>query len=149
MNCQLLKTVLDYNNLAIQTHCMLELLEPSSIMPPSVNIIWDSSLGKSFCIYMVYTLLKLGDISCMTARDSTNIRTLEEIFYLIFCYSSNLTLTPFPLIRTLLCYIVFSIICILSFSCFFFFHFFLFFLFFFSFHPVALVFMYIVMKWLL
>jgi len=114
-NCQLLEVVLGYNNSAIPTHCALELLEPSSIMLPSVNIVWDSSLGKSFCVHAVYTLLKLDDISCMTARDSTNIGTLEGILYLIFCYSSNLTLTPFPLIKTLFCCVVFSITCIFSF----------------------------------
>ena len=119
-NHQPLETVLGYNILAIPTHCVLELLEPLSIMPPSVNIIWDSSLEKSF---HVYTLLKLDDISCMTVKDSTNIGTLEGILYLIFCYSSNLTLMPFLLTRTLFCHIAFSITCIFFFSCIFSFHF--------------------------
>ena len=129
LNYQLLEAVLSYNNLAILTHCALKLLEPSSIMPPLVNIIWDSFPRKSFYVHMVYTLSKLGNISCMTARDSINIGTLKGILHFIFCYSSNLTLTPFSLIRTLFCHIMFSITCIL------FFHFFLFFLlsFFFSF----------------
>ena len=126
LNHQPLEAVLGYNNSAILTHCTLELLEPSSIMSPSVNIVWDSSLEKSFCVHVVYILSKLGNISCMTARDSTNIGTLEGILYLIFCYSSNLTLMPFPLIRMLFCHIVFSITCILSFSCFFSFYFSLF-----------------------
>ena len=107
LNHQLLETVLSYNNLAILTHYVLKLLEPSSIISLLVNIIWDSSLRKSFHIYVVYTLSKLGNISCITARDLINIGTLEGILYLIFCYSSNLILTPFPLIRTL-----FSLYCI-------------------------------------
>jgi len=133
-NHWLLETVLGYNYSAIPTHYALELLEPSSIILPSVNIIWDSFLEKSFHVYAVYTLLKLGDISCITARDSTNIGILEGILYLIFYYFSNLTLISFPLIKTLFCHIVFNITCIFSFY------------FSFSFHSIALVFMYIVMK---
>jgi len=101
LNHQLLETVLSYNNLAILTHCVLKLLEPSSIMFPLVNIMWDSSLRKSFHVHVVYTLSKLGNISCMTARYLINIGTLEGILHLILCYSSNLTLISFSLIRTL------------------------------------------------
>ena len=78
-SCWPLKAVLGCNILAIPTCCMLELLEPSSIMLPSANIIWDPSLGKISCVHAVYILLKLGDTSCMTARDSTNIGILEGI----------------------------------------------------------------------
>jgi len=79
LNCQPLKVVLGCNILAIPTCCALELLEPLSIMLPSVNIVWDSSLGKISHIYVVYILLNLGDTSCMTARDLTNIEILEGI----------------------------------------------------------------------
>ena len=129
LSCQLLEAVLSYNNSAIPTHCALELLESLSIMSPSVNIVWDSSLGKSFHVHVVYILLKLDDISCMTARDSTNIETLKEILYLILCYSSNSTLTPFYLIRTLFCHIASSITYIFSFYCYLFLFLFFFFLF--------------------
>ena len=107
---------------------------------------------EEFHVHVVYILSKLGNISCITARDSTNIGILEEILYLIFCDLSNLTLMPFHLIRTLFCHIVLSIAYILFFSCFFSFHFSLFllpslfFLFSFSFYPIASVFIYIVMK---
>ena len=107
---------------------------------------------EEFHVHVVYILSKLGNISCITARDSTNIGILEEILYFIFCDLSNLTLMPFHLIRTLFCHIVLSIAYILFFSCFFSFHFSLFllpslfFLFSFSFYPIASVFIYIVMK---
>ena len=81
---------------------------------------------EEFHVHVVYTLSKLGNISCMTARDSTNIGILKGILYLIFCDFSNLTLMPFHLIRTLFCHIVLSITCVLFFSCFFSFHFSLF-----------------------
>ena len=37
------------------------------------------SLGKNSCVHVVYIQLNLGDISCMTTRDSTTIGILEGI----------------------------------------------------------------------
>ena len=109
--------VLSCNILAFPTHCVLESLKQLLIMLPSVNIISNSSLGKIFCIHVVYILLKLDDISCMNVRGSTDIRILEEILLLISHYSSNLTLVLFPLFKaSLICnYIFLYFLLLLSF----------------------------------
>ena len=115
-NCQISKVVLGYNNLVTLTHCALELLELLSIMYPLVNIIWDSSLKRTSCVYMAYIQLKPEDISYMNVRGSINIGTLEEISLLILYYFFNLTLVLFLLDRPLIICSMFSTTIFLCFS---------------------------------
>ena len=71
--------VLGCNISAILTYCVLELLKLSSITLLPVNIARGFSLGKNSCVHAVYIQLNLGNISCITARNSTTIETPEEI----------------------------------------------------------------------
>jgi len=103
---------------------MLELLKLLPIILPLVNIDWGSFLGKNFCVYAVYILLNLGDISCTTARDSTITGIQEKILLFTLHCSLNTTVMPSPKENTLLyqlTYSLFSFVIFLFFFLFFFF----------------------------
>jgi len=108
-NHQISKVVLGCNNLVTLTHCALEPLELLSITHPLVNIVWDSFLGRTSCVYVAYIQLKPEDISYTNIKGSINIGTLEGIPLLILHYFSNLILVLFLLVRLLLICIAFSV----------------------------------------
>jgi len=89
--------------------CVLKPFEQLLITLPLANIVLNSSLGKIFCVHVVYILLKLDNISCINIRGSMDIGILEEILLLISYYSSNLILVLSPLFKASVIHNTFSI----------------------------------------
>jgi len=98
-NHWILKVACGYNISVTPTLFALELPESLSTIHLSVNTDSSSSLGKTFCVLVVHTLLNLGNIFCMIVGGLTTIGIQGETPSLT---SSNLTAKPFPLGKTLL-----------------------------------------------
>ena len=79
----------------------LELLEPLSTIHLLVNTDSGSSLRRTFYVLVVYTLLNLGDISCIIVGDLTITGIQEETQLVTSPYSLNSTAKLFCLKKTL------------------------------------------------
>ena len=83
--------IYSFNTLATPIHFVQELPKQSSIMFQLVNVDSGSSLERTFCVYVGYTLSKSNNISCMSVRGLIITGIQVETLLVILQCSLNLT----------------------------------------------------------